>query len=90
MVIDSGLHAFLHSNCHHKIIYAKFDLQIFFPPPYEKTVRHFKPANSDHIKRAIDIFDWERALNYADADDQVSVFDSRILNVFSNFIANEA
>ena len=89
MVIDSGLYASLHSNCHHQIIYAKFDLNIFYLPPYERTVWHFKHANSDHIKRAIDIFDWESALNYIDANDQVSVFNSTILNIVSNFILNE-
>ena len=89
MVIDSGVHASLHSNCHHQIIHAKFDLKIFYPPPYERTVGHFKHANSDHIKRAIDIFDWESALNYIDANDQVSVFNSTILNIVSNFIPNE-
>ena len=89
MVIDSGVHASLHSNCHHQFIYAKFDLKIFYPPPYERTVWHFKHANSDHIKREIDIFDWESALNYIDANDQVSVFNSIILNIVSNFIPNE-
>ena len=89
MVTDSGVHASLHPNCHHQIIYVKFDLKIFYPPPYEKTVRHFKHANSDHIKRAIDIFDWESALNHVDANDQVSVFNSTILNIVSNFIPNE-
>ena len=89
MVIDSGVHASLHSNCHHQFIYVKFDLKIFYPPPYEKTVWHFKHANSDHIKREIDIFDWESALNYIDANDQVSVFNSIILNIVSNFIPNE-
>ena len=89
MVIDSGAHASLHSNCHHQIIYAKFDLKIFYPPPYERTVWHFKHANSDHIKGAIDIFDWESALNYIDANNQVSVFSSTILNFVSNFIPNE-
>ena len=89
MLIDSGVHASLHSNCHHQIIYAKFDLKIFYPPPYERTVWHFKHANSDRIKRAIDIFDWESALNYIDANDQVSVFNSTILNIVSNFIPNE-
>ena len=58
MVIDSGVHASLHSNCHHQIIYAKFDLKISFAPPYERTVWHLKHANSDHIKRAINIFDF--------------------------------
>ena len=41
------------------------------------------------IKRAIDMFDWESALNYTDANDQVSVFNSTILNIVSNFIPNE-
>ena len=50
---------------------------------------HLKHANSDHIKRAIDIFDWESALNYIDVNDQVSVFNSTILNIVSNFIPNE-
>ena len=89
MEIDSGVHAPLHSNCHHQIIYAKFYLKIFYPPPYERTVWHFKHANSDHIKRAIDIFDWESALNHIDANDQVSVFNSAILNTVTNFIPNE-
>ena len=50
---------------------------------------HFKNANSDHIKRAIDTFVWESALNHIDANDQVSVFNSTILNIVSNFIPNE-
>ena len=86
MVTDSGVHASLNSNYHYQIIYAKFDLKIIYLLPYE---RHFKLANSDHIKRTIDIFDWESALNYIDANDQVSVFNSTILNIISNFIPNE-
>ena len=89
MVIDSGVHASLHSNCHHQMIYAKFYLKIFYPPPYEKTVWHFKHADSDHIKRVIDIFDWRSVLNYIDANDQVSVFNSTIMNIVTNFIPNE-
>ena len=89
MVIDSGVHASLHANCHHQIIYAKFDLKIIYLPPYERTVWHFKHAKSGRIKRAIDIFDWKSALNYIDANDQVSVFNSSILNIVSNSIPNE-
>ena len=29
MIMDSGVHPSLHSNCHHQIIYAKFDLKVF-------------------------------------------------------------
>ena len=88
MVIDSGVRASLLSNGHHQIIYAKFDLKTIYPPPYERTVWHFKHANSYHIKRAIDPFDWESALHYIDVNDQVSVFNSTILNIVSNFIPN--
>ena len=55
MVTDSGVHASWHSNCHQQIIYTKFDLKIFHPPPYERKVWHFKHANSNHIKTVIDI-----------------------------------
>ena len=41
------------------------------------------------MKRAIDIFDWESAVNYIDANDQVSVFNSTVLSIVSNFIPNE-
>ena len=69
MVIDYGVHVSLHSNCHHQIIYTKFDLNVFYLPPYERMVWHFKHTNSDHIKRAINIFDWESTLNYIEAND---------------------
>ena len=89
IVIDSGVHASLHSNCNHQIIYTKFDLKIIYPPPYERMVWHFKHGNSDHIKREIDIFGWESSLNYIDANDQASVFNSTIVNIVSNFIPIE-
>ena len=53
MIIDFGVHPSLHSNCHHQIIYAKFDLKVFYPPPYERTVWDFSRAKSDHIKKMI-------------------------------------
>ena len=29
-----GVHRSLHPNCYHQVVFAKFDLQIHFPPPY--------------------------------------------------------
>ena len=54
-----------------------------------ETVWHFKNADSDHIKRSIDIFDWEFALNYLDGNDHISAFNSTIVNTVTNFIPNE-
>ena len=51
VITNSGVHSSLHSNCHHQIISAKFDLKVFFPPLYERTVWHFSRANSDNIKK---------------------------------------
>ena len=52
LVMDSGVHASLHVNCHHRIIFAKFNLQIYYPPPYERVVWHYKHADTDHIRKA--------------------------------------
>ena len=33
LITDSGVHPSLHSNCHHQIIYGKFDLKFFLSSP---------------------------------------------------------
>ena len=80
MVMDSGVHSSLHSHCHHQILIAKFDLKVFYPPPYERTTWHFSQANSDCIKRAVDQFDWASALIDVDVNEQVPVFNDTITN----------
>ena len=66
-----------------------FDLKIFNSPLYERRVWHLKHANSDHMKRAIEIFDCESALSNIDANDQVSIFNSAIMDSVTNFIPIE-
>ena len=89
LVIESGVHSSLYPNCHHQIIFAKFDLRIFYPPPYERNVWHYKQANIELIRRAIDNFDWNRALDNVSPNRQVSIFNDTILNIISNFMPNE-
>ena len=31
LIIESGVHSSLHSNCHHQIIFAKFNIEILYP-----------------------------------------------------------
>ena len=88
MVMDSGVHASLHPHCHHQIIFAKFDLKVFYPPTSERAVWHFSQANSDHIKRAVDLLDWESTLIHLDVYEQVSAFHDTISNIMSNFVPN--
>ena len=89
MVMDSGVHASLHPHCHYQLIFAKFHLKVFYPPPYERTVWHFSQANSDHIKRAVDLFDWESAIIDSNVNEQISVFNDTITNIMSKFVPNE-
>ena len=61
MALKSGVHHSLHQNCHHQIIFAKFNLKVYYPPTYERKTFHYSQANVDHIQQAITIFDWENA-----------------------------
>ena len=44
LIIESGVHPFLHPNSHHQIIFAKFNLEIHYPPPYFRDVWHYQDA----------------------------------------------
>ena len=89
MVLQSGVHHSLHQNCHHQIIFAKFNLKVYYPPPYERTIFHYSQANVDHIQQAINLFDWENAFLNTDVDAQVSIFSNTVLNILNNYIPHE-
>ena len=59
---ESGVHRSLHANSHHQIIFAKFGLKFYYPPPYFRDDWHYIDANTDLIRRAIDMFEWDKAL----------------------------
>ena len=86
MIVNSGVHSSLHANCHHQIVFAKFDLKIYYPPSYEREVWHYQEADSILIRRAIHEFNWKRALSNLNVDEQVTVFNTTILNIMKNFI----
>ena len=56
LVIPSGVHSSQHPDCHHQFVFAKFNLTVFYPPPYERLVWHYQQANTDPIKRGIELF----------------------------------
>ena len=89
LLIESGVHPSLHTNCHNQIIFAKFNLNIVYPPPYEREIWHYQKANIDLIKRAINSFDWEKAFSNIDVDKMVSIFNQIIINILCNFIPHE-
>ena len=38
---ESDIHLSLHSNCHHQITYARFNLKNHYPPPYQRELWNF-------------------------------------------------
>ena len=89
LITESGVHSFLHSNCHHQIIFAKFNLEAIYPPSYLLEIWHFKDANTKLIWRAINEFNWQRAFLNTNVNIKVDIFYSTILNILSNFIPYE-
>ena len=53
LVVDSGTHPSLHPNCHHQIIHCKINLQVEYPPPYQRHVWNYAKANKDAILSAL-------------------------------------
>ena len=78
LVMSSGIHSSLHQNFHHQIVFAKFNLKVHYLPPYEHEVWHFKKTNTDHIKRAINGFPWERSFTKLHMNDIVYLFNQTI------------
>ena len=84
--MNSGVHSSVHPNCHHQIIHAKFNLKIFYPPPYQRVNQD---ANNDLIQRSISQFNWERAFSNKVVDKQISIVNETIFNIMTNFIHHE-
>ena len=89
LVTNSTVHSSLHSNCHHQIIFYKFNLKIHYPPPYKRLVWEYDKANKDLIMKAFDAFDWDKTLSEKYVNDQVLLFNETLLNTVSNFNPNK-
>ena len=84
-----SVHPSLHPNCHHQIIYAKFKLKVYYPPPFEKEVWHYQNLDSNAIIKENTNFSWERAFENLSVDEKVSLFNKTIKNILSNYIPSE-
>ena len=74
LVLESGVQSSLHQNCHHQIVFTRFNLKVVFPSPYEREVWHFKKANVYHIRKAIKGFQWEKSFQNMNVNDMVHLF----------------
>ena len=89
LVMESGVHSSLHANCHHHITFAKFNLKIQYPPPYEQEVWHYRKANVDQIREAISKVPWDNRFANINVNEQVQLFSQTIISIISNYIPHE-
>ena len=55
------IHPSLYPNCHHYIIYSKFNLKIRYPQLSERKIWHCSKADTELIRGSISDFNWETA-----------------------------
>ena len=73
-VIASSVCLCLQTKQNHQIVFAKLNLKVPYPPPYEREVWHFKKAKTDHIKKVINGFFWDTSFTNLDINDKVYLF----------------
>ena len=87
--MESGVHSSLHPNCHHQIVFAKINLKIYYPPPYEREICHYEKANADLIRISVDQFSCDIRFAHIDVNQKVHIFNQTIKNILCNFISHE-
>ena len=87
--VNSGVHASLHPNCHHQITHSNFNLNIYYPPPYQRLIWDYKKADANIIRKALDSVNWERLFDGKNINAQVISLNETILNVFRNYVPNK-
>ena len=69
--VNSGVHASLHPNCHHQIVHSSFNLNIYYPPPYQRLIWDYKKADVNITRKALDSVNWERLFDSKNINEQV-------------------
>ena len=89
LISESGVHSSLFPRCHHQIIYAKINLKIYYPAPYEKLVWDYSKANITNIRKSLSQINWVNDFRDLNVNGQVDYLTKCILNVFTNFVPNK-
>ena len=87
--VNSGVHASLHPNCHHQIFHSSFNLNIYYPPPYQRLIRDYKKADVKTIRKALDSVNWERLFDSKNINEQLIALNETILHVFRSYVPNK-
>ena len=70
------------------MVFAKFELSIYYPPSYKGTAWYYNRGNADVIRRTIDLFYWDKALRINYVERQVAISSVTLMNIMQNFVPN--
>ena len=87
--VNWGVHASLHPKCHHQIVHFSFNLNIYYPPPYQRRIWDYKKDDSKIIRKVLDSAHWERLFDSKYINAQVIALNGTILEVFQNYVPNK-
>ena len=76
---ESCLRSLLHQNYDHQIVLARLNFNVSLP--YERKVCHFKKANVEHFREAINGFHWEKSFENMNINDMVQLLNKTIKNI---------
>ena len=79
----------LFGKCHHNIIFGKINIQIPLLQSYIHKVWDYSRANAENIQKAVQNFDWEKALENLFVDRKVNLLNETILTISRNYIPNK-
>ena len=86
LVINSGIKPSLHVKCHHQTTYAKFNLQIIYPPPYQRLVWDYKHGKASSVQKALSMINCSKLFSNANVGKQVNILNDTLFNIFSKFV----
>ena len=89
LVVNCGTHASLNSKCYHQITHCKLNLNIEYPPPYERLLCDYRKANAESIQKSVKSVNWESLFNNKTVNKQVSTFNKTAMNILSNIVSNK-
>ena len=87
--MESRFLSSLHSNFHCHITFAKFNLEIQYPPPYEQESWHYQKTNVDKIRQAISMFPRDNRFANTSINKEVQLFTQTFQNIMSHYIPHE-
>ena len=89
LVMESGVHSSFSSTCHHEIVFAKLNLKVEYPAPYERVFWDYSRAEKASIIRTINAIDWVELFANKTVESQVDELNNLYLNIYSKCIPNK-